>query len=98
MSFLSVETGAVYIRISQGEVFSQENTSLRFLPFGVKYLPHGLPFLDGGGGGVAALELAYVGFPFSLAGKGGQAGHTWECTSMYFSTSCGSFFNVRVWQ
>ena len=30
MSFLSVETGAVYIRISQGGVFSLENTSLRF--------------------------------------------------------------------
>ena len=31
MSFLSVETGAVYIRFSQGEVFSLENTSLRFI-------------------------------------------------------------------
>ena len=30
MSFLSVETGAVYIRISQGGVFSLENTPLRF--------------------------------------------------------------------
>ena len=31
MSFLSVETGAVYIRISRREVFSLENTSLRFI-------------------------------------------------------------------
>ena len=30
MSFLSVEADAVYIRFSQGGVFSLENTSLRF--------------------------------------------------------------------
>ena len=41
----------------------------------VEYLPHQSPFLSRGGIWVAALELAYVGFPFGLAGKGGEPCH-----------------------
>lgn len=41
----------------------------------VEYLPHQSPFLGRGGSRVAALELAYVGFPFGLAGKGGEPCH-----------------------
>ena len=41
----------------------------------VEYLHHQRPFLGRGGSRVAALELAYVGFPFGLAGKGGEPCH-----------------------